>query len=107
MLPVGTYVSSGSWFEVNLVFFCECRSTFEHEKGKNTEKVAKMELMEKDLVEMAREVERLRTEVLDAEKRANGISFFCLFLSLDLSLIYFSPGAVHLGSSAYSFCLIW
>lgn len=47
------------------------RSTFEHEKGKNMEKVAQMELMEKDLVGMAREVERLRAEVLNAEKRAN------------------------------------
>lgn len=47
------------------------RSTFEYEKSLNMEKVAQMELMEKDLVGMAREVERLRAEVLNAEKRAN------------------------------------
>lgn len=47
------------------------RSTFEYEKSLNMEKVAQMEVMEKDLVGMAREVDRLRAEVVNAEKRAN------------------------------------
>nr|XP_043628867.1 protein FLX-like 4 [Erigeron canadensis] len=46
------------------------RLTFEHEKGLNMEKVAQMEVLEKDLVGMAKEVERLRAEVLNAEKKA-------------------------------------
>ncbi|XP_016472430.1 protein FLX-like 4 [Nicotiana tabacum] len=48
------------------------RKTFEYEKGSNIEKVEQMKLMEKDLIAMAKEVERLRAEVLNAEKRAQG-----------------------------------
>nr|GFA78741.1 hypothetical protein [Tanacetum cinerariifolium] len=47
------------------------QSTFEHEKSLNNEKVAQMELMEKELVEMGKEVERLRVEIQNSEKRAN------------------------------------
>lgn len=47
------------------------RLTFEHEKSLNNEKAAQMELMEKDLVGMAKEVERLRAEIQNSEKRAN------------------------------------
>nr|GEW00522.1 hypothetical protein [Tanacetum cinerariifolium] len=47
------------------------RSTFEHEKSLNNEKVAQMELMEKELVGMGKEVERLRAEIQNSEKRAN------------------------------------
>ncbi|KAA8535445.1 hypothetical protein F0562_030448 [Nyssa sinensis] len=46
------------------------RTTFEYEKGLNMEKVEQMQAMEKDLIGMAREVEKLRAEVLNAEKRA-------------------------------------
>lgn len=49
-----------------------CSKTFEYEKGSNIEKVEQMKLMEKDLIAMAKEVERLRAEVLNAEKRAQG-----------------------------------
>lgn len=45
------------------------RSTFEYEKGSNTEQVVQMNAMEKKLIGMAREVERLRGEVLNSEKR--------------------------------------
>lgn len=45
------------------------RSTFEYEKGLNTEQVVQMKAMEKKLIGMAREVERLRDEVLNSEKR--------------------------------------
>lgn len=46
------------------------RSTFEYEKGSNIEQVEQMKAMEKNLFGMAREVEKLRAEVLNAEKRA-------------------------------------
>ncbi|XVF34321.1 hypothetical protein REPUB_Repub18cG0049700 [Reevesia pubescens] len=45
------------------------RVTFQHEKGSNIEQVEQMQAMEKNLIGMAREVEKLRTEVLSAEKR--------------------------------------
>ncbi|KAL2481077.1 Protein FLX-like 4 [Abeliophyllum distichum] len=47
------------------------RKTFEYEKGLNIEKVEQMKIMEKDLIGMAEEVERLRAEVLTAEKKAH------------------------------------
>ncbi|XP_016647242.1 PREDICTED: protein FLX-like 4 isoform X2 [Prunus mume] len=47
------------------------RSTFEYEKGLNIEEVEQMKAMEKNLIGMAREVERLRDEVSNAEKRAH------------------------------------
>ncbi|KAK4415126.1 protein FLX-like 4 [Sesamum alatum] len=47
------------------------RKTFEYEKGLNIEKVEQMKLLEKDLIGMAEEVERLRAEVSNAEKRAS------------------------------------
>ncbi|KAK9937720.1 hypothetical protein M0R45_014492 [Rubus argutus] len=47
------------------------RATFEYEKGINIEQVEQMKEMEKNLVGMVREVERLRAEVLNAEKRAH------------------------------------
>ncbi|PWA94092.1 hypothetical protein CTI12_AA063140 [Artemisia annua] len=62
------------------------RLTFEHEKSLNNEKATQMELMEKDLVGMAKEVERLRAEIQNAEKRANGIAFFLLFPFIDIVL---------------------
>ncbi|KAG9133029.1 hypothetical protein Leryth_015402 [Lithospermum erythrorhizon] len=45
--------------------------TFESEKGANMEKVEKMQMMEKDLVDLANEVEKLRDKVLNAERQAN------------------------------------
>ncbi|KAI3444084.1 hypothetical protein Pfo_000749 [Paulownia fortunei] len=47
------------------------RKTFEYEKGVNIEKVEQMKILEKDLIGMAGEVERLRAEVLNAEKKAS------------------------------------
>ncbi|EOY31569.1 Uncharacterized protein TCM_038495 isoform 1 [Theobroma cacao] len=47
------------------------RVTFQYEKGLNIEQVEQMQAMEKNLIEMAREVEKLRTEVLSAEKRVH------------------------------------
>ncbi|KAK6156680.1 hypothetical protein DH2020_010928 [Rehmannia glutinosa] len=47
------------------------RKTFEYEKGLNIKKVEEMKILEKDLIGVAEEVERLRVEVLNAENRAN------------------------------------
>ncbi|XP_061990627.1 protein FLX-like 4 isoform X3 [Rosa rugosa] len=52
------------------------RATFEYEKGRNIEQVEQMKAMEKNLMGMAGEVERLRAEVLNAEKRAQGASAY-------------------------------
>ncbi|XP_034201303.1 protein FLX-like 4 isoform X2 [Prunus dulcis] len=52
------------------------RSTFEYEKGLNVEEVEQMKAMEKNLIGMAREVERLRDEVSNAEKRVHGAGVY-------------------------------
>ncbi|XP_010268400.1 PREDICTED: protein FLX-like 4 [Nelumbo nucifera] len=46
------------------------RAAFEYEKGLNMEQVEQMQAMDRNLVSMAREVEKLRAEVLSAENRA-------------------------------------
>ncbi|KAM3336886.1 protein FLX-like 4 [Capsicum galapagoense] len=48
------------------------RKTFLYEKGLNMEKVEQLKATEKELIDMANEVERLRAQVLIAEKRAQG-----------------------------------
>lgn len=45
------------------------RAAFEHEKGVNMEQVDKLRAREQNLISMAREVEKLRAEVLNVEKR--------------------------------------
>ncbi|KDP38754.1 hypothetical protein JCGZ_04107 [Jatropha curcas] len=47
------------------------RATFEYEKGLNIEKVEVLQAMEQNLIGMAREVEKLHAEVLNAEKRVH------------------------------------
>ncbi|ONK70505.1 uncharacterized protein A4U43_C05F34400 [Asparagus officinalis] len=44
------------------------RATFEREKGSNIEQVEQMRAMEKNLISLAREVEKLRADVINAEK---------------------------------------
>lgn len=51
------------------------RVAFEYEKGLNIDQVERMRAMEMNLISMAREVEKLRAEVLNAEKRARGMFF--------------------------------
>ncbi|XP_021890668.1 protein FLX-like 4 [Carica papaya] len=46
------------------------RAIFEYEKGANIEQVEQMKAMERNLFGMVREVERLRTDVLNADNRA-------------------------------------
>ncbi|KAJ4790623.1 FLX-like protein [Rhynchospora pubera] len=45
------------------------RSTFEYEKGTNIRQVEQMQGMEKNLMSMAKEVEKLRADIANAEKR--------------------------------------
>lgn len=52
------------------------RGTFEYEKKKNIELVDYMKAKEKNLIAMAREVEMLRAEILNAEKRVNASDLF-------------------------------
>nr|GMD40084.1 protein FLX-like 4 [Ipomoea batatas] len=54
----------------------QLRKTFEYEKGLNITKVEQMKLMEIDLVGKAQEVERLRAEVLNAERRDQAINSY-------------------------------
>ncbi|XP_019170586.1 PREDICTED: uncharacterized protein LOC109166153 [Ipomoea nil] len=54
----------------------QLRETFEFEKGKNVAKVEQMKLLETDVVAKATEVERLRTELLNAERRAKEMAEF-------------------------------
>ena len=48
------------------------RSAFEHEKRINLDLVEHLQAMERNLVGMDKEVERLRAEVVNAEKRLQG-----------------------------------
>lgn len=46
-----------------------CRTAFEYEKKANAEQLEQRQAMEKNLVSMARDVEKLRAELTNAEKR--------------------------------------
>ncbi|XP_057787791.1 protein FLX-like 4 [Salvia miltiorrhiza] len=60
------------------------RKTFEYEKCSSVEKVEEMKILEKDLIGIAEEVERLRAEVLSAEMRASGaVSYSSSYMKLD------------------------
>lgn len=47
-----------------------CRNAFEYEKKANAEQLEQRQAMEKNLVDMARDLEKLRAEAMNAEKRA-------------------------------------
>jgi prefoldin subunit 5 len=49
-----------------------CRTAFEFEKKANTELLDQRNAMEKNLVSMAREVEKLRAELTNFEKKSRG-----------------------------------
>ena len=55
-------------------------ATFEYEKGINIDQVEQLIAMEKNLIGMAREVEMLRAEVLNAENRAALGNFSWLYI---------------------------
>lgn len=59
-----------------ILLFILYSATFDYEKGSNIEQVEQMQVMEKKLFSMAREIERLRLEVVNAEKRAHGNCFW-------------------------------
>ncbi|RZS28888.1 hypothetical protein BHM03_00062539, partial [Ensete ventricosum] len=71
------------WFLYPLkIFFINCLlsfAMFEYEKGLNIEQVEQMRAMEKNLMSMAKEVERLRAEVTRTEQRIN-VTCFLTFL---------------------------
>ncbi|XP_076913824.1 protein FLX-like 4 [Bidens hawaiensis] len=52
------------------------RLIFEHEKKLNMEKAAQLESTDKDLLGMAREIERLRADMFNTEKRANAPNMY-------------------------------
>lgn len=54
------------------VCFCLNSDTFEYEKGLNIEQVEQLQAMEKKLISMAGEVEKLKLDIFRAEKRAQG-----------------------------------
>ena len=56
----------------------ENSATFEYEKGLNIDNVEQLQAMEKNLVGMAREMEKLHAEVVNAEMRGHG-DFSCLY----------------------------
>nr|XP_024402268.1 protein FLX-like 3 [Physcomitrium patens] len=49
--------------------FFGCRSAFGYEKKANADQLVQRQAMEKNLVSMARDVEKLRAELTNAEKR--------------------------------------
>ncbi|KAM7464342.1 hypothetical protein LguiA_032463 [Lonicera macranthoides] len=51
----------------------ETRRVFEYEKKANEEQLEQKQAMEKNLVSIAREIEKLRAEQLSAERRARGL----------------------------------
>lgn len=78
--------------DINLIYlsfvFWVKRITFDYEKGLNIEKVEQLKAMEPKLIGMAREVEKLHAEVLNAEKRASGNSFLLYNMVV---IVFFSP----------------
>jgi hypothetical protein len=59
---------------------------FEYQKGLNIEKVEQMRAMEQNLTGMAREMEKLHIDVLNADNRARGN----FFLHLNVVVISFT-----------------
>ncbi|KAK9277250.1 hypothetical protein L1049_006789 [Liquidambar formosana] len=51
----------------------EARRAFEYEKKANEEQMEQKQAMEKNLVSMAREIEKLRAEQVNADRRARGL----------------------------------
>jgi hypothetical protein len=52
--------------------FLNERNAFEYEKAANNEQMHQMQAMEKNLLSMAREVEKLRAQLATADKRVHG-----------------------------------
>lgn len=86
-----------------------CSATFEYEKNKNIELVEQLKGTEKNLIGMAREVEYLRAEIQNVEKRIQG-NFLASVCLMSCDLIY--PcipifDALHLHSTKFSTKCVW
>ena len=64
------------------------RRAFEYEKKANEEQVEQKQAMEKNLVSMAREIEKLRTEQLSVDRRAYGLGMFALSSPLNFLEVF-------------------
>lgn len=65
-----------------------CRAALDYEKKANIELMEQRQTMEKNLVSMAREVERLRAEFINSDSRPWGSGIICLMLS-SLEVLFF------------------
>lgn len=59
-----------------------CRRAFEFEKKANEQQLEQKQAMEKNLISMAREIEKLRAEQLSSDRRARGLGRFPFSLFL-------------------------
>lgn len=62
---------------IELIVHNVYRRAYEYEKKANEEQIEQKQAMEKNLVSMAREIEKLRAEKLNIE-RARGLGYFFL-----------------------------
>jgi hypothetical protein len=68
------------------------RSQFEFEKNTNVKQVEQMRTMEMNLITMTKQAEKLRTDVANAERRAQGNVLILLMFYLLFVLIPFIFG---------------
>ena len=68
-----TFLHKFKYFMVDCILCC--RTAFEFEKKANTELLEQRNAMEKNLVSMAREVEKLRAELTNFEKKSRGWNY--------------------------------
>lgn len=80
------------------MFLCLGRAAVEYEKKAHADNLEQSEAMEKSMISMAQEIEKLRVELANAEKRARaaaaaaaaanpGIPFDCLYIVHSVSLL--------------------
>ena len=61
------------WYYVS-----QCRVAYEYERKRHSDHLDSLQSMEKNYVAMLREVEKLRNELVNAERRAGGVFFLSL-----------------------------
>ena len=72
-----------AWFLcINWIGYTICRRAFEYEKKANEEQLEQKQAMEKNLISMAREIEKLRADQLNTDRRARGLGNHLLLLLL-------------------------
>ena len=72
------------------------RRAFEYEKKANEEQVEQKQAMEKNLVSMAREIEKLRAEELSVDRRARGLGMYPLSFPFNFSGVFIIQRFLHL-----------